>query len=336
MYCIVRVSRLDHARCAILPQRRAGRDEIDIRAGGACYGARMTLEQLRIFVAVAERQHVTRAAEALNLTQSAVSSAVTALETRHGVTLFDRVGRNIVLNQAGETFLVEARAVLARAAAAEAALGDLAGLVRGRLSIQASQTIASYWLPARLAAFHRAYPGIALDVAIGNTAQVARAVAEGAAELGLVEGETEDPLLSRTVIGHDAMVLVVGRDHPWAKAPPPPPLPFAATPWVLREPGSGTRSTFEAVLLAGAGLTVGDLDVAMTLPGNEAVRGAVEAGAGATVISRGAVTARLASGALVEIPCDLPERPFHLLRHKQRYRSRVGDAFVALAARSST
>ncbi len=83
----------------------------------------MTLEQLRIFVAVAERQHVTQAAAQLNLTQSAVSSAVSALETRHDVKLFDRVGRNIVLNQVGEAFLKEARAVLARAAAAEAAPG---------------------------------------------------------------------------------------------------------------------------------------------------------------------------------------------------------------------
>ena len=148
----------------------------------------MTLEQLRIFVAVAERQHITRAAESLNLTQSAVSSAVTTLEGRHGIALFDRVGRGIVLNQAGEAFLGEARAVLARVAAAEAALSDLSGLERGRLSIHASQTIASYWLPPRLAAFHSRYPGIVLDVAMGNTAQVARAVAEGAAELGLVEG----------------------------------------------------------------------------------------------------------------------------------------------------
>jgi DNA-binding transcriptional LysR family regulator len=294
----------------------------------------VTLEQLRIFVAVAERQHVTRAAEALNLTQSAVSSAVTTLEARHGVVLFDRVGRNVVLNQAGETFLAEARAVLARAAAAEAALDDLGGLVRGRLSIQASQTIASYWLPERLATFHRLHPGITLEIAIGNSAQVARAVLEGAVELGLVEGEIDDPALVRTVIARDAMALVVGRDHPWAAAPGTRPGSLAATPWVLREPGSGTRSTFEAVL-AKAGLSLADLEVAMTLPGNEAVRGAVVAGAGATVISRSAVTARLASGALVEIPWDLPARPFHLLRHKRRYRSRIGDAFVAEATAPS-
>jgi len=135
----------------------------------------VTLEQLRIFIAVAERQHVTRAAEALNLTQSAVSSAITTLEGRHGVALFDRIGRGVVLNSAGEVFLNEARKVLAQAQAAEAALADLSGLERGRLSIHASQTIAGYWLPPRLTRFHEAHPGIEIDVAIGNTAQVARA-----------------------------------------------------------------------------------------------------------------------------------------------------------------
>ena len=85
----------------------------------------MTLEQLRIFVAVAERQHVTQAAAELHLTQSAVSSAIAALEARHDVRLFDRVGRNIVLNQNGQVFLEEARAVLARAAIPAPSPGDL-------------------------------------------------------------------------------------------------------------------------------------------------------------------------------------------------------------------
>ena len=290
----------------------------------------MTLEQLRIFVAVAERQHITRAAEALNLTQSAVSSAVTTLESRHGVALFDRVGRGIVLNQAGQTFLDEARGVLARVAAAEGALADLSGLERGRLSIHASQTIASYWLPPRLAAFHAKHPGIALDVAIGNTALVARAVAEGDAELGLVEGEVDDPVLRGSVIDHERLTLVVGRGHPWAAQRMAGPPDLATTAWVLREPGSGTRSAFEAAL-AKRGLSVADLNVAMVLPGNEAVRSAVEAGAGAAVMSESVAAPAVASGALVALPLDMPPRAFHLLRHKQRYRSRAGDAFVEIA-----
>src|SRR5262245_60708760 len=125
----------------------------------------MSLEQLRIFVAVAERQHMTRAAEALNLTQQAVSAAVVALENAYRTALFHRVGRRIELTEAGRLFLEEARSVLNRAAAAELALSELGGLKRGTLAVQASQTIANYWLPRRLVSFHRAYPEIALRVA---------------------------------------------------------------------------------------------------------------------------------------------------------------------------
>src|SRR5216683_643441 len=118
----------------------------------------MTLEQLRIFVAVADRQHVTQAARALNLAQSAASHAIAALESQHDTKLFDRVGRRIELTEAGHVFLAEARAVLARAEAAEVALSEFGGLKRGTLSVQASQTIAGYWLPRHLVAFQRAYP----------------------------------------------------------------------------------------------------------------------------------------------------------------------------------
>src|SRR3984957_11130321 len=139
---------------------------------------RMTLEQLRVFIAVAERQHVTRAAAALNLAQSAASAAIATLEMRHGAKLFHRVGRGIALTEAGALFLVEARAVLARAEAAELVLSELGGLKRGTLAVQASQTISSYWLPRHLVAFRRAHPGIEVRLTIGNTAQVAAAVHE--------------------------------------------------------------------------------------------------------------------------------------------------------------
>ncbi len=292
----------------------------------------MTLEQLRIFVAVAERQHVTQAAAQLNLTPSAVSSAVSALEARHDVRLFDRVGRSIVLNQLGEAFLAEARAVLARAAAAEAALADLGGLRRGRLAVSASRTVASYWLPQRLAAFRRGHPGIEVTVDIANTAQVARAVLEGSAELGFVEGEVEKGVLSRRRIGSDEMVVVVGAGHPWAAEPALDPRQAADTAWVLREPGSGTRAVFEAAL-AQAGFDPAALPIALTLPANEAVLRAVEAGAGATAISASAAAPGLASGALhaLAFAFAMPARPYWLLRHKERYRSKAGDIFLKLA-----
>jgi DNA-binding transcriptional LysR family regulator len=132
----------------------------------------MTLEQLRIFVGVAEREHMTRAAEALGVTQSAASAAI-ALEARHDVPLFNRVGRGIELTEAGRMFLDEARAVLGRAATAELTLAEYGGLKRGTLRLVASQTIASYWLPSRLAQFHSRHPRSASN-SQSTTARVRR------------------------------------------------------------------------------------------------------------------------------------------------------------------
>jgi len=237
----------------------------------------MTLEQLRVFVAVAERQHVTHAAEALNIAQSAVSSSIAALEGRHGAKLFHRVGRGIELTEAGALFLVEARAVLARAESAELVLSELGGLKRGALSVYASQTIASYWLPRHLVAFHRSYPGVAIRLSIGNTSQAVAAVRGGGADLGFVEGEVEEPVLISERIARDQLVIIVGAEHPWSEDKGLTKEDLLNVDWVLREPGSGTRSGFEHAL-EGLGLSPRNLRVALELPSNEAVRAAVEAG----------------------------------------------------------
>lgn len=289
----------------------------------------MTLEQLRIFVAVAEREHVTRAAEALRLTQSAVSAAIAALEAHYGVSLFDRVGRRIELNADGRVFLGEAKAVLARAAAAELALSELSGLKRGTLTVQASQTIASYWLPARLVAFRKAYPSIDVNLSIGNTAQVAKAVADGAAELGFVEGRIDDPTLEQRVIDRDRLVIVVAPDHPWAVKRQMSAKELCDGEWVLREAGSGTRSEFEAAL-GESGIHTDALKTVLELPSNEAVRAAVEAGAGATAISELVVDTGLRAGALKRVDFTLPDRLFHTMRHRERYQSKAGRAFLDL------
>lgn len=291
----------------------------------------MTLEQLRIFVAVAERQHVTQAARALNLAQSAASAAIAALEAQHGTRLFHRVGRGIELTEAGRVFLPEARAVLARAEAAELALAELAGLQRGRLLVQASQTIASHWLPHHLVAFRRRYPGIEIGMAIGNTAQVAAAVIDGAAELGFVEGTVQDSRLLMSRIATDRLVLVVGAEHPWASRGEIAPQDLLGTDWVLREPGSGTRAAFEAVLER-HGLSLGATRVAMELPSNEAVCAAVEAGGGATVISASVAAAGLEAGLLHLVRFPMPERAYQVLRHRDRPRSNAAAALLDIVA----
>jgi DNA-binding transcriptional LysR family regulator len=287
----------------------------------------MTLEQLRIFVAVAERLHMTRAAEALHLTQSAASAAVAALETRYGARLFDRVGRGLALSDAGEAFLPEARAVLARAAAAVQALDDLAGLKRGRIAIHASQIIASYWLPPRLARFAGAHPQVILDLQVGNTAQVAQAVQDGAADLGFVEGRLADDRLVRTPVGGDRLAVVAATDHPLAGRSPVTGADLLACAWVLREEGSGTRSEFGRALGV-MGVDAAALAVRLVLPSNEAVLGAVASGEMLSAVSTLAAAPLIAAGRIATLAVHLPERGFDLLTDRRRRRSRAATAFV--------
>jgi DNA-binding transcriptional LysR family regulator len=267
------------------------------------------------------------------MVQSAASAAIAALETEHDVQLFHRVGRRIELTEAGRVFLTEARAVLARAQAAELALSELGGLKRGTLAIFSSQTIGTYWLPAYLAQYRKAHPAIELQLAIGNTTQVAAAVAAGTAELGFVEGEVNDPALSVKSIEGDQLTLVVAADGRPEKSKKLTSTDILGMDWVLREPGSGTRAEFEAELRRRK-INPAALKVVLELPSNEAVLSAVLAGAGATAISELVVTTGLRYGTLTRLDFDLPKRAFHILRHKERYRSQAADALMKFVAKS--
>jgi DNA-binding transcriptional LysR family regulator len=289
----------------------------------------LSLEQLRIFVAAAERQHMTRAAEALNLAQSAVSGAIASLEQRYGTKLFHRVGRGIALTEAGALFLPEAQAVLARAERAELVLSELGDLKRGTLTVQASQTIASYWLPRFLVRFRQSHPGVEIKLSIGNTAQVAAAVHEGTAELGFIEGAINDPALVTEEVARDQLVILVSPEHPWAEAESLNLDQMADGPWVLREQGSGTRSAFEAAM-SSFGVFSGSLNVLLELPSNEAVRAAVEAGLGATALSASVAAPSLEAGLLQTIDLKLPDRPFYVLRRTERYLSRAAEALMTI------
>jgi DNA-binding transcriptional LysR family regulator len=284
----------------------------------------MTLDQLRVFVAVAEHLHMTRAAAALNLTQSAASAAVSALENRHGVLLFDRVGRGLVLSEAGRDFLPEARAILQRVEGAGRVLDDLAGLKRGALAITASQTVSSYWLPSRMARFALAHPAIRLSLTVANTSQVAQAVLDGSADLGFVEGAVEIATLSRKTIATDHIGVYA------AAAQSDPTRTTRATlqsaPWVMRERGSGTRSALEAALTR-AGVDPTRLTIVLELPSNEAVLAALsgELMAGVSAL---AAAPGVAAGRLRDLGFDLGARDFDLLLHKDRRNSRAAAAFL--------
>ena len=295
----------------------------------------MTLEQLRMFVAVAEREHLTEAADALHRTPSAISAAIRTLEERYQIALFNRVGRRIELTEVGRLFLAEARAVLARADSARNLLADLAGLDLGSISVAASQTIASYWLPGHLMTFHANHPGIDVRLSIGNTQSVADAVLGGAAEIGFVEGEVMDDSLNVTPLATDELVVVVGSDHPWATGRMLTSGDLASgSNWIMREPGSGTRAevlhAFET-----HGLALSDLKIAMELPSNEAVLTAVLSGKCAAALSRAAAQPLIDAGRLQVAGFQLPTRAFSMLVHTERHPGRAAMALAEMIAENS-
>ncbi|MDE2582198.1 MAG: LysR family transcriptional regulator [Rhodospirillales bacterium] len=292
----------------------------------------MTLDQLRIFLAVAEREHVTHAAEALGLAPPSVSAAVAALEREFGTKLFHRVGRGIALTEGGKLLAGEAHALVNRAEAVRLAMREFTGLSRGRLEIKSSQTIASHFLPPRLVEFHQAYPGIALSVSVGNSTEVVAAVVAGDVELGFVEGpedELRDPRLAVEMIAQDDLVMVVGATHVWASRKWLTAEDLAAGSWVLREDGSGTRAAFLNALEA-LGVPYERLVVAIELPSNEAVLAAVLAGAGASVLSARVCAAALRAGTLKPVPVALAPRSFYAIQHADRYRSRAVSALLEI------
>ncbi|AHI25010.1 LysR family transcriptional regulator [Komagataeibacter swingsii] len=286
----------------------------------------MTLEQFRIFIAVAQREHVTRAAEALRLTPSTVSHAVTTLEDELGISLFNRVGRRILLTQAGRIFLDEARAIVARVEAACQRMEDICILKSGVLHVWASHTIAGYWLPARLNAFHSHYPGIDVHMKISNTMEVCRAVQDGTVSIGLIEGHIINDDLVFNSVARDQMILIVSPRHPWVTQPPAL-TDLSSSAWILRERGSGTRSQFEDALQQ-LGVDPTMLSVQMEMPSNEAVASAVETGEAASVLSASVVTGRLEAGLLHHVPFTLPERNFSLVQHRTRTFSPSETRFV--------
>jgi len=287
----------------------------------------MTLDQLRIFVAVAEREHMTRAAEALCLTQSAVSHAIMTLEQTFGLVFFDRIGRRIRLTQAGALFLEEARAVLKRAGAAQQRMRALTTLDEGSLHLWASQTIASYWLPARINRFHEQHPAITLEVTISNTEDICQHLLDDTLAMGLIEGAVTDTTLATTPVATDQLLLVVAPEHDWARQPPRP-QDLAGSAWILRERGSGTRASFEKAV-ADWGVDRAALSIVMELTSNEAIANAVATGNAATVLSASVVAGLIENGLLHHVGISFPERHFSLVRNA-RALSPAEKAFIAL------
>jgi DNA-binding transcriptional LysR family regulator len=191
--------------------------------------------------------------------------------------------------------------------------------------IAASQTVATYWLPRRMARFAAAHPAIHLDLAVGNTRQAAALVLQGAADLAFIEGEVDEPMLARQVVDRDRISLYVASGHALARRRVTRRDLEAAT-WVMRERGSGTRDHAIAGL-ARSKIAFSSLHVRLELPSNGAVLEAAETGGLGTAVTDLAAAARVKAGRLRRLDWPLPERDFAMLTHRARQPSRAVAAF---------
>lgn len=301
--------------------------------------AGMTLDQLRIFLAVVEHLHFTRAAEALYITQPAVSAAIQSLEEEYGVKLFHRVGRRIEIADAGKLLEVEAQKIIDSVTMTERGLRELNNLQRGELKLGTSLTIGNYWLPDKISSFKRQYPGIFVNCTLGNAEEICEGTATGIFDLGLVTGEVKQSLkncLEQEVVGSDRLQIVVGKSHPWFERIEIPASELPTTAWVMRESGSGAQQMFEQSLQKW-GIDPSRLNVILVLNSSEMVKAVVESGVGAAAIPELMVSKEIQLDTLRSIQViDSTEgsnmtfeivQPVWKLKHRQRFQTRLSIAF---------
>lgn len=301
--------------------------------------AGMTLDQLRIFLAVAEHLHFTRAAEVLYITQPAVSAAVQSLEDQYKVKLFHRINRHIEITEAGKLLQKEAQKILDQVALTERGLRELNNLQRGELKLGSSLTIGNYWLPEKISQFQRQCPNISVNCTLANTEEICAGTATGLFDLGLVEGEVQPSLksvLEEEIVGSDRLRIVVGKFHPWFERQAVFLTELYTTAWVMRESGSGTQQRFEEALL-NWGVALSQLNVILVLNSGEMVKAVIETGAAATAISELMVEKEIQLSTLrpLAVIDDRQDnwanteiiRPFLKLKHRQRFQTRLSLAF---------
>jgi DNA-binding transcriptional LysR family regulator len=276
----------------------------------------VNLNHLAVFDAVARAGGMTLGAERLDVSQPAVSKQVRELERALGVHLFDRIGRRVRLSQAGEILADYARRLFALAREAEEAMADVRAVGRGRLVVGASTTVGAYLLPGVAAEFWRRHPKVELLVEIQNTEQVHRRLAGLELDVGLTEGLVEDEELDAEVFHRDELVVIAAPGHRLAGNPRVPLGAVQHEPFILREPGSGTRAVEERAL---ARLKL-PVRVVMALGSTEAIKRVVAEGVGLAIVSRLSVRAECAAGTLAVLPVAglRIERPLHLVRRKGR------------------
>ncbi|MFZ2853181.1 MAG: LysR family transcriptional regulator [Rhodocyclaceae bacterium] len=287
---------------------------------------RFTLRQMAIFVAVARHESVSRAAEALSLSQSAASTALGELERQYDTQLFDRVGKALRLNELGQTLLPQAVELIERAEGVETLLEGRAGF--GRLRIGATLTIGNYLATLIVADFLQRHPESEVQLQVHNTATIVEQVARYELDLGLIEGACRHPDLIVEPWVEDELVVFCAPGHALARKGSATLAELAAESWIVRESGSGTRETLDQALRH----RPVPLKVRLELEHTEAIKRAVEFGLGIGCISRLALREAFRRGSLV--PIETPEldlrRHFNFVWQRRKFQTAGMREFVVL------
>lgn len=262
----------------------------------------VTMRQLSVFEAAARLLSFSRAAEEMHLTQPGVSMQIRDIEASVGLPLFERVGRKLYLTDGGRELLVHARAILREVRQADATLDALKGLKGGRLTIAVVST-AKYFAPQLLARFRKAYPDVELHLGVNNREAVVDQLAGNAVDLAIMGQPPRLPESLAEPFAKHPLVIIAAPDHPLVRRHDIPVSAIANETFIVREPGSGTRSAMEHFFAEhGVAPRVG-----MEMPSNETIKQAVMAGMGIGFLSRHTVGLELEAKRLVVLDvCGLP------------------------------
>jgi DNA-binding transcriptional LysR family regulator len=290
----------------------------------------MDLRRLEIFVKVAELGSFSRAAQALSLTQPTVSEHVRALEDEMGVQLLDRLGRGAATTRAGQLLLGYAQRMLTLSREARQAIDQFQGRLSGELIVGGSTIPGEYVLPGLIGQFKAKQAEISIVLLIGDSRQVTEWVDEGRVELAVVGARPGQRTLEARPLMGDELVVVVPAGHAWAKRETVSLAEVQEQPMVVRERGSGSREALERAL-GNVDTTLGAFRIVGEMGSTQAIKQAVRAGVGLSLISRRAVADECQAGLVVCLTIAQVDvrRSFYLVTHRDRTRSPLGLAFLA-------
>jgi DNA-binding transcriptional LysR family regulator len=291
----------------------------------------MADRRLQVFHTVARLLSFTKAAESLHMTQPAVTFQVRQLEEYFNTRLFDRTHNRISLTDAGKRVFEYADEIFDLYAKMENAVRDMTGEISGILIIGASTTIAEYMLPALLGDFKRKYPDINVHLKVSNSDGIVSMVENNDIDLGVVEAPVMNKNLVVENCRNDRLVAIVPPQHSLASEQKVQLKDLMNHAYIAREEGSGTREVIHEYL-TNAGMKPADIHVAMELGSPEAIKGAVEAGMGVSIVSEVTIHKEMQLETLVALELDPPmERPFSFVHQKQKFRQRAMDELLDFA-----